>query len=186
MAEKIRLRIWLAGAAPFVIVLAAAGVLLLRPREKPPTARVVESAGDPMVQPTATDPPQQLPTSATSVALPPRPAAPPANVAMAAASASSITGPPPEPIPELDPLFLKPSGSGQWSPEQKTVFRQHVLHDLDARDRTLEHELAAARRSGDAATIERKVATLAYLRDHRAYIDRLMAAEQQRTVDAGQ
>ena len=184
MADKIRLKIWLAGAAPFVIVLAAAGVLLLRPREKPPTARAVETAGDPTVQPTATDP-QQLPTSATSVGPPLRSAAPPANIGMAAASASSVTGPPPEPIPELDPLFLKPSGSGQWSAEQKTEFRQHVLHDLDARDRTLEHELAAARRSGDAATVERKVATLAYLRDRRAYIDRLMAAEQQRTVDAG-
>jgi len=104
----------------------------------------------------------------------------------------SVSGPPPEPIPELEPAALRPPGSQSWTPEQKAAYKQHLFEDMDARDRSLRKDIAAAQRSGDTETEQRKRLTLDYLRRKRADIERMLSASPppprpspQDMVDAG-
>jgi hypothetical protein len=96
-----------------------------------------------------------------------------APVVAAAASSIVLAHPPPEPIPELD-LLTPPPGSQDWSPQQKLDYREKAFAALDAKDRSLQREIAAARSRGDASAMQKKQATLDYLRARRAQIDDIL------------
>ncbi|MGD0528988.1 MAG: hypothetical protein ABSE49_27870 [Polyangiaceae bacterium] len=100
-----------------------------------------------------------------------------------AASSVLLRGPPPEPIPELDAL-ARPRGSEQWTAEQKLAYRQRVFDDLDSKERSLEREIASARRSGDLTAFREKTDTLAYLRARRAQVEEMLRRHDAR-LDAG-
>jgi hypothetical protein len=91
----------------------------------------------------------------------------------------SVSGPPPEPIPELEPATLRPPGSQSWSPEQKAAYKQKLFDDMDARDRSLQRDIVAAHKAGDTETEQRKKLTLAYLRHKRADIERFLGRAAQ-------
>jgi predicted component of type VI protein secretion system len=174
MTDKIRLWVWLAGLGPIVVV-GGVGVYLLMPRDKPGGRPAPATASEPAEQVTPAVAALPTPTFASS---PPAPTAPrPVPVSAPAASSSMLDlGPPPEAIPELDPHALRPRGSEQWTAEQKSVYRQKFFDGLDMRERTLEKELAAAQRSGDTATEQKKRETLSYLRQRRGEIERMLRA----------
>ena len=71
-------------------------------------------------------------------------------------------------------MFALPPGSEQWSDEQKKAYRVKTFEDLDKRERTLQSEIAAAKRSGDRETEQRKTATLSYLRQKRAEVEGML------------
>lgn len=181
MSQGIRLRVWLLGLSPFV-VLAAILALVFAQRGAPRATSALASS---------TPEREALPSGAALVVPPPplpvpspSSASPQPTMAVAAASSASVSpdavelgpiGDPPEPLPEIDALLRPPPPeSKDWSPEQKEAYRRKVFDDVDARERTLERELAAARRSGDRVTADRKSATLSYLRAKRDAIQRLM------------
>lgn len=183
MAEKVRLRVWLLGGLPIVLVVAVVALVVGITRKKPAPAHALAAKTNEL--PTATTVAEQesavpfAPAVAT-VTAPPRPA--PAAIAPPTAASS---GESPEPIPELSELH-RPPGSEGWTPEQKAEYRRKVFDDLDARERTLEREEAAARRAGDSETERRKATTLAYLRDKRALVERMMGAQQAREAQSAQ
>ena len=179
MAEKIRLRVWVLGMAPIVLV-GVIFALVLAPRKD---AHKAAPSGTPLAGEPEPDPsPQGIPTQA-------RPTPTASVVASAVAPAptmtlsvdpyGSVVGPPPEPIPELDPMALRPPGSQSWSPEQKAAYKQQMFDKMDDRERTLQSEIAAAHRAGDTATEQRKRLTLEYLRHKRADIERFLARAAQ-------
>jgi len=170
MTDKIRPWVWLAGLGPIVVV-AGIAVYLLVPRDKPVARPATANEPAEQVSPAAAALP--TPTFASSR---PLPTTPPLVPVSAPAGSSSTLADPPEPIPELDPHALRPSGSEQWTAEQKNVYRQKFFDGLDTRERTLEKELAAAQRSGDKATEQKKRDTLSYLRQRRGEIERMLRA----------
>jgi len=174
MAETIRLRVWLLGLGPVVVVVGAAIALFVGSGKKPAPREGV-AASEPLASaPAAPDTPAPLPSPTVSAAVaPPPPPAPVPPIVAAAASSVILSGPPPEPIPELDALF-RPKGSDGWTTEQKVAYRDQALHALDAKERTLEQELAMARRRGDTEALQEKQATLDYLRARRASIEEAM------------
>lgn len=170
MAETIRVRAWLLGGVPIVVVVGVVVALLVGSSKK--TA--------PRAGLAATEPPASaVPTIAPTVPLPPPratpalPQPPPSSVppiVAAAAASLLLAGPPPEPIPELDAL-ARPPGSDQWTTEQKLAYRDKALQALDAKDQSLQQEIALARRRGDTQALQEKQQTLDYLRARRAEID---------------
>ncbi|HTQ45298.1 MAG TPA: hypothetical protein VMI75_21215 [Polyangiaceae bacterium] len=172
MAERIRLRAWVLGLGPIVVVLGAAAVLLLGSGKKP-VAKTGVAASEPTSTAAAADPTSTMPTPVVSLPAPAAPPPPPASVppiVAAAASSLLLAGPPPEPIPELDAL-ARPKGSDQWTTEQKLAYREQVFRSLDDKERSLENEIARARRRGDTQTLQEKQTTLDYLRARRAAIE---------------
>jgi hypothetical protein len=172
MTEPIRLRVWLAIAAP-VVVVGGLAAWWLAPHEKP--ARRASSAASepepPPAVPVASAAPASAPVAPpVATALAPRPAAWPPVPSVPATG----VGPPPEPVPEVEALWGHPAGSEGWSAEQKAAYRKQRFDDVAARERTLEGEIANAHRVGDIATEQKKTATLSYLRDQRAEVERLM------------
>jgi hypothetical protein len=172
MTDKIRPWVWLAGLGPIVVV-AGIAVYLLLPRDKSVARPAPATASEPADQVTTAA--AALPTPTVASSRPPATAPMPVPVSAPAASSSTLADPP-EPIPELDPHALRPSGSEQWTAEQKNVYRQKFFDGLDTRERTLEKEVAAAQRSGDKATEEKKRETLSYLRQRRGEIERMLRA----------
>ena len=176
MADKIRLRVWVLGFAPIVLVGAGVAFVYLpgAPSRRPPVA----------VGPLAASEPEPAPPPSPVAALPPQlpavntnlpPSQPAPTMTLSVDPYGSVSGPPPEPIPELDPLVMRPPGSQLWTPEQKAAYKQHVFEEMDARDRSLQKDIAAAQRAGDVETEQRKRLTLAYLRHKRADIERLLS-----------
>jgi hypothetical protein len=111
-------------------------------------------------------------SATSSIATPPRPSLIPTPVAsLVAATDASATAIAPEPIEELAAFFRSPPGAAEWTPEERRAYRQKLVDDLDARERTLEAELRAAERAGDKTKAEQKRVTLASLRSRRAAID---------------
>ncbi|MGH7295074.1 MAG: hypothetical protein ACRELB_09080 [Polyangiaceae bacterium] len=170
MTEKIRLRVWLVLAAP-ILVAGAVLTYLMAPHDRAtrraatpdPPAETQEAPAAVTVAPTRTSPPgAPAPSPVLHAGSPPT------------APATSASSPAPEPIPEIEALYGHPLGSEGWSEEQKEAYRRQRFDDLDAKERALEREIAAARRSNDTATEQKKTATLAYLREQRAEIERLM------------
>lgn len=175
MAERIRLRVWLLGLGPIVIV---AGVLVAlfagSGKRSSPRGPVAADPG-PSAQAAADTiaPNAPLPTPSVSAMAPsPQPTSLPPIVA-AAASSLILAGPPPEPIPELDALN-RPPGSEQWTTDQKVAYREKAFAALDAKERSLQQEIAVAQRRGDSQAVQEKQATLDYLRARRAQIDQMM------------
>jgi hypothetical protein len=164
MAHEIRLRVWLIGVPP-ILLLAGIVVWLVTTAtaRKPPPVRA----------PLATTGP--VPATVTL----PAAAAPGPVAAVVAPTASNTPVPPPEPIPELDAL-RPPPGSLAWTADQKLAYRQKALDDLATRERLLEREVAAAHQRGDTNTEQAKAATLAYLRAKRAEAERVMATHPAR------
>jgi len=189
MAERIRLRVWLVGLGPLVVVLGA-GIALVLGSGKKPVAKTGVAATEPAsAAAAAPDTTGALPTPVVSMPAPVVPA-PPASVppiVAAAASSLLLAGPPPEPIPELDALS-RPAGSDQWTVEQKLAYRQQVFQSLDAKELSLVQEIARARRRGDTQTLQEKQETLEYLRARRGSIEAAMKrhdALQEALADAG-
>lgn len=176
MAEPIRLRAWVAGLLPIALVIGGV-VWLATPKSKErrsssvqPT-EVVESAQPASVSPPSPEP--SVPVAAAPTAGPPPTAA---AIAPARPAPSGSAAPPPEPIPELDAFYWRPSGSEQWTDDQKRAHIDELFANLDAREKTLEQQAAAAERAGDTATAEEKRETLSYLRARRAELrERLRA-----------
>lgn len=175
MAERIRLHVWLLALGPIVVVAGVLVALLVGSGKKPGSRAAVANDPAPTVQ-AAADTSLALPvqTGAVQVSAP-NPAPPPSVPAIVAAAASSIIlmGPPPEPIPELDAL-ARPKGSEQWTTEQKLAYREQAFQALDAKERSLEQEVAVAKRRGDTDAVQEKQATLDYLRARRAQIEQMM------------
>jgi hypothetical protein len=182
MAENIRLKVWLVGLAPIVVGIAVLAAFVLGSGKKPPTSAPSPSDTEPLPTPPPTHVEPIQVTSAVARPLPPPGASVPGFVAPVA-SGELLRGPPPEPIPELDALS-PPKGSEAWTADQKVAYRAKVFADLDAKDRSLEREVATARRSGDAASFKEKTDTLAYLRGRRAQIDEMIRRHEARQ-DAG-
>lgn len=172
MAERIRLRAWLLGLGPVVVVAVVLVVLFTGLGKKPAPRAVVASDPGPTAQAAATAslaaPSQTIPVQASAATFAPLPSVPP--IVAAAASSLILAGPPPEPIPELDAL-ARPKGSEQWTTEQKLAYREQAFQALDAKERSLEQEIAVAKRRGDTDALQEKQATLDYLRARRAQID---------------
>jgi len=175
MAHEIRLRVWLIGLPPILLVGGVVVWLVATATSGKPAARHAPVATiDPVgAQPTNEPPP--LPPTVPRAALPPPPATATVAAVATPASASSALGPPPEPIPELAELRAPPESSS-WTEDQKRDYLQKVFGDIAARERRLEGEVAAAHRAGDAHTEQEKAATLAYLRAKRADVERLFNA----------
>lgn len=175
MAEGIRLRVWLLALGPVVVVLGAAIALFVGSGKKPVAKTGLAVSEPPSAAAASPDTTGALPTPVVSVAAPvvPPPPAPPTPIVAAAASSLILAGPPPEPIPELDAL-ARPPGSEQWTTEQKLAYREQVFHSLDAKERSLEQEIALARRRGDTQALQEKQATLDYLRARRAEVEGAM------------
>jgi hypothetical protein len=174
MAHEIRLRVWLIGVPP-ILLLAGIVVWLVTTAtaRKPPPVRAPLATTGP-VDSTPTDRPA-VPATVTL----PAAAAPGPVAAVVAPTASNTPVPPPEPIPELDAL-RPPPGSLAWTADQKLAYRQKALDDLATRERLLEREVAAAHQRGDTNTEQAKAATLAYLRAKRAEAERVMATHPAR------
>lgn len=173
MAEKIRLRVWLLGVGPVVVVGGAVVALFLGTGSKPRARGGAAASEPPASAAAASDTPAPVlgPTASSVVtAAPPPPPASVPPVVAAAASSLLLRGPPPEPIPELDAL-ARPKGSEQWTNEQKLAYREQAFQALDAKERSLEQEVALAKRRGDTEAVQEKQATLDYLRARRAQID---------------
>jgi hypothetical protein len=180
MADGIRPRVWLVGVIPLVVVVGVVAVLVTTSRGKP--TRVI--ADDPAETPLPVMAPAQLPPPVATID--PSPVAMPMPAShVSPAAASSVRGPPPEPLPELDE-FLRPPGSAEWTLEQKLAYRQKAFADVATRERSLEREVAAARQAGDAKTEQEKTATLAYLRGRRADIERAMSAQEAQQAQRAQ
>jgi hypothetical protein len=177
MAHEIRLKVWLIGLPPILLVAGVAIWLVVSASDRKPAARRAPVATiDPVgAQPTNEPPP--LPPPVPRAALPPPPATATVAAVVIPASASSALGPPPEPIPELAELRPPPESSS-WTEDQKSDYRQKVLGDIAARERRLQREVAAAHRAGDTHAEQEKAATLAYLRAKRADVERLMSAAE--------
>lgn len=193
MSQRIRMRVWLLGLSPFAAVAVVLALVFMQ-RGAPRATRPVAAGSAEAVEPTAPPTPTVMPLPVPTVAPTPSPAQPAPAVSVAATASSEslkaealVLGPagdPPEPIPELDALLRPPpQGSQRWTPEEKEAYRRKLFDDLDARERTLERELAAAKRSGDKATADRKSATLSYLRAKRDALQRL--AQQVAERDSG-
>jgi len=185
MADEIRLRVWLIGTVP-VLVLVGVVVLLVAPpgKGKRTATPVPVSAGETAEPvPFAAAPPPQ-----TVMPTPPPPPPPPAVVPVAVATGGANTfgekALPPEPIPELDEL-TPPRGSEQWTPDEKRAYREKVFDHIRGRERSLDREVAAAQRSGDAKTAQQKMATLSYLRARRVALEKAIAEQQAQAVDSG-
>lgn len=168
MADGIRLRVWLLSLSPFLLVAVAAGAVWLAWPTKPERARHAAEPESPATT-AEREPPSAQPTvvatAPATMSSPPPPVAPSVSVAAAAVRPeASMFAAPPEPIPELAAISSRPSGSEQWSPDEKQAYRDRVMASLDDRQRILERELATARRAGDSDTAARKEATLEYLR----------------------
>jgi len=186
MADEIRLRVWLIGTVP-VLVLVGVVVLLVAPpgKGKPTATPAPVSAGEtaePVPFAAAPPPRTVMPTPAPPPPTPP--AVVPVAVATAAANASGEKAAPPEPIPELDELS-PPRGSEQWTPDEKRAYREKVFDHIRGRERLLERELAGAQRSGDAKTAQEKMATLAYLRTRVAAVEKAIAAQPGQAPESG-
>jgi hypothetical protein len=155
------------------VVVGAAVALLIGFGKKPAARGGVAASESPPSAAAAPETPatMPIPIASTPVA-PPLPSSVPPIVA-AAASSLILRGPPPEPIPELDALN-RPKGSEQWTTEQKLAYREQAFQALDAKERSLEQEVAVARRRGDTQAVQEKQATLDYLRARRAQIDEAM------------
>jgi hypothetical protein len=173
MTDKIRLRVWLAAIGPIVLVAALVAYLLM-PHEKPAARGAPETASGGIETPTPGALPVPTPTRAASAPLP-TPAPGPVATSVPVGSSAAL-GPPSEPLPELDALYGRPRGAEGWSDDQKSAYRKKVFDDLDAKERTLEREIAAAHRAGDTGTEQEKTATLSYLRQKRAEAEELMRA----------
>jgi hypothetical protein len=175
MAERIRLRVWLLGLGPVVVIAGVLVALFAGFGKKPAPRAVVASDPAPTVQAAAVTGSapsvQPTPVQAPAAAAAPPPSVPP--IIAAAASSLILAGPPPEPIPELDAL-ARPKGSEQWTPEQKLAYREQAFQALDAKERSLEQEIAVAKRRGDTDAAQEKQATLDYLRARRAQIDEML------------
>ncbi len=175
MADRIRLHVWLLALGPIVVVAGVLVALFVGSGKKPASRAVVATDPAPTVQ-AAADTSPAFPMQATPIQVPgPNPAPPPSVPAIVAAAASSLilAGPPPEPIPELDAL-VRPKGSEQWTTEQKLAYREQAFRALDAKEQSLEQEIAVAKRRGDTDAVREKQATLDYLRARRAQIQQMM------------
>jgi hypothetical protein len=185
MAEKIRLRVWVMGIAPIVLVCAVATALVLAGRAPKRSSPVVASSS-PVSEPEPTRPPAPIVTVA---ALPPTlPVAPSVAPAPSASQATTQSADPNDTvtsrdlIPELDPAVLHPPGYRTWTADQKAAYLQQLLDKLDARARSLQDGLVAAQRTGDTATEQRDSAALSYLRQQRELIQKVPTLPQS---DAG-
>ena len=174
MAEKIRLRVLVLGIAPIVLVGAGLALVLLQrgPSRQPPSAAgsPVTNESDPVLPPPPVAVQQPPPPTATTAP----PSLPAPTMTLSVDPYGSVSGPPPEPIPELDPAALRPPGSQSWSPEQRAAYKQRLFDEMDARERSLQRDIVAAQRAGDTDTEQRKKLTLAYLRHKRADIERFL------------
>jgi hypothetical protein len=179
MTDKIRLRVWLAGVGPIVVVGALAAYWLM-PRDKPPVRRTLATTSEALEpSPTAAAvvaiPP---PAVTTGPSAPPRVAAPFPPAAGVPVASPSGFGPPPEPIPELEAIYREPPHNDHWTEDEKTAYKQKRLDDLGAGERRLAREIAAARQSGDTATEQRKAAALTYLQQQHAMIEQMLRAHR--------
>lgn len=172
MAEKIRLRVWLAGLVPVALVVG--GIAFLAASERRP-ARVHGSAspGDGTGDPPASTGEPAVAATPRAVTAQPVPSLPAPSVSIAAASPPATAPPSAEAIPELAELVPPPDSHG-WSMREKSAYVRKALADLAARERTLEHERDAAHAAGDIQTERQKTATLEYLRKRRDYAERLL------------
>jgi hypothetical protein len=179
MAERVRLRVWVIGLAPLVLAGVAVIAFMIASGRKPASpsrTSAVDWTETPFVPAT---PAASIETAGPTVSSAPRAQVAVASVARAAPAASSVEGPPPEPLPELDEL-RRPPGSETWSDEEKAAYRQKAFEHIAARERTLEGELAAAQRAGDAKTAREKAQTLSYLQARRAEVQQALAAQARR------
>jgi hypothetical protein len=166
MADRIRLKVWLLGLGPIVLVIGAIAWLVAwrdgTPAPHAPTA-AVESLQAQLPLPPA------LPVALSATSSPPAvTGAAPAPAPLASATGSVE----PEPIPELDEIRTPPGSQG-WSRQQKLDYMQKVLDDLATREHLLERQVADAQRARDPVTEQRKAATLAYLRTQKAGFERM-------------
>ena len=152
--SKVRPIVWLMGLTPFVAV-AAVGVYLLQPGQKPaalrPTAAIPGSVQPPA--PVATEPAPPPPPQPLRVALP---------SALAALPSAAPSGSADE-RREIDALLVRPPGSEQWTVDQRNAYRAELAQELRRRERKLGWDIAAAHRSRDKATEQAKTETLAYV-----------------------
>jgi type IV secretory pathway VirB10-like protein len=159
--HKIRLRVWLLCLIP-IVAIGVLGVYLVA--EKKPAARRTAPA-------TA----EETETPAPVSVAPPTPQAPPVPAQSARAAAPTPAAPSPstsaEALREIDQLLVRPPDSGQWTPDQKNAYRAKLIDELTVRQHRLEHEIAAAHRSGDTATEQTRTATLDYLRRRREVLE---------------
>jgi hypothetical protein len=189
MAEGIRLKVWLVGLAPIVVIVGAVVALVATSGEKASApSKTLSAIEQPStVRPATGDrtPEPTVPSVLASASAAPPPVGPALTSYAPPAASDLLRGPPPEPIPELDEL-TPPKGSPDASTEDKLAYRQKVFADLDAKERSLEREVAAARRSGDAAMFKQKSDTLAYLRARRQQVEEMFRIRRQEArQDAG-
>lgn len=159
---RIRPIVWLLGLTPFVAI-AAVGAYLLMPDTQGPARRPTASSPDPAeprapVASESAPPPAPLP-----VVLPSAVAALPSAAPSGSTSADERRA--------IDALMARPPGSDQWSDEQKNAYRAQLAHELRSRERNLEWEVAAARRSGDKAREQSETETLDYVRRLREVLE---------------
>ncbi len=157
---KIRPIVWLLGLAPFVLI-AALGTYLLIPGKpqavQHPTAAPTESVEAPTpVAVESAPPPAPLPIAIASI---------PVALPSAAPAGSG------DDRRDIDALLVRPPGSDQWTTEQKDAYRAQLSRRLRTRERDLEWQIAAARRTGDKAKEQSKLETLDYLRRMREVLD---------------
>jgi hypothetical protein len=157
---KIRPLVWLLGLGPFVLI-AALGTYLLIPGKpqavQHPTATPTESVEAPTpVAMESAPPPAPLPIAIASTL---------AALPSAAPAGSS------DDRRAIDALLVRPPGSDQWTTEQKDAYRAQLSQRLRTRERDLEWQIAAARRTGDKAKEQSKIETLEYLRRLRDTLD---------------
>ncbi len=150
---RIRPLVWLLGLAPFVLI-AALGTYVLIPGKpqavQHPTAAAPQSVEPPApVAAESAPPPAPLPIAIAST---------PAALPSAAPAGSS------DDRRAIDALLVRPPGSDQWTTEQKDAYRAQLSQRLRTRERDLEWQIAAARRTGDKAKEQSKIDTLEYLR----------------------
>ena len=170
MAERIRLKVWMLGLGPIVLVLLGIAVVATWGGSPGSAQRTPVAAAESLERPPSAPPPP-MPIAAPSGS-PLQPAATVAPTAAATASAAVVANVEPEPIPELDEMRTPPGSQG-WSRQQKLDYMQKVLDHLTAREDELEREVAAAQRARDPATEQRKAATLAYLKTQKASFERM-------------
>ena len=133
MADRIRLKVWLLGLGPIVLVVGAIVWLVAWHDAKPAAPRAPTAA----VESTQAQlpPPPSPPVVPVSTA-----SSPPVvtGAVLAPAPLASATGSvEPEPIPELDEIRTPPGSQG-WSRQQKLDYMQKVLDDLATREHLLE------------------------------------------------
>lgn len=179
MAEHVRLRVWVIGLAPLVLAGVAVIAFTIASGRKPASPLRTSAVDSTEATSVPATPAASIETAPSVPSAPRAQIAAVAPVARAAPAASSVEGPPPEALPELDEL-RRPPGSEKWSDEEKAAYRQKAFEHIAARERTLERELAAAQRAGDAKTAREKAQTLSYLQTRRAEVQQALAAQARR------